>query len=87
VLNKANKKNQNIPPTELQSNYLGSESPGFLLAALKAAADLPLADVEVATRQCDGFSGMPAQNPTFLLAEPRLPLTHNWLLLSNYLEH
>jgi hypothetical protein len=54
----------------------GSESPGFLLAALKAAADLPLAAVKVATRHGDGFSGTPAQNRTFLLAELRLSPTH-----------
>jgi hypothetical protein len=55
----------------------GPVSPVFLLAAIQAAADLPLADVEVATRHGDGgdgFSGTPAQNPRFQLAELRLSL-------------
>jgi hypothetical protein len=64
----------------LAVNYLGPESPGFLLAALKAAANLPLADVEVAAGHGDGFSGTPAQNPTFQLADLRLSPTHHWLL-------
>jgi hypothetical protein len=57
------------------------------LAELKAAADLPLADAEVATRLGDGFSGTPAQIPIFLLGELRLSPTHPLAIIEEAAGH